>query len=89
MPVRDIRVQDRGSFFDDAFFKDSWNDFDTAMQRVLDRFDSYGIRVSAPPSFPPTRPHGRVLFQKTPEEFPLCGLFGTACLWRTLSALPA
>ncbi|KAL7637235.1 UNVERIFIED_CONTAM: hypothetical protein RMT77_011947 [Armadillidium vulgare] len=44
MPVKDIRVQDRGSFFDDSFFKDSWDDFDTAMQRVLDRFDDHGIK---------------------------------------------
>ena len=42
MPAKDLRVVDRGSFFDDAFFKDSWDDFDFAMKRVL---DGHGTKV--------------------------------------------
>ena len=39
-------VQKSTSFFDDAFFKDAWEDFDTAMQTVLDKFDDKGRKVS-------------------------------------------
>jgi len=35
----------RESFFDDDFFKDTWGDFDTAMQTVLDKYDNKGLKV--------------------------------------------
>lgn len=38
-----LNVQDRGGFFDDPFFSESWSDFDSAVQRVLDRFDAPAI----------------------------------------------
>jgi len=40
-----LSVVQRESFFDDAFFKDSWEDFDTAVQSILDKFDSSGLKV--------------------------------------------
>lgn len=33
------------SFFDDDFFKDTWGDFDTAMQTVLDKYDNKGLKI--------------------------------------------
>jgi len=41
-----ISLVQRESFFDDAFFKDAWGDFDTAMQSVLDRFEEKGRKVT-------------------------------------------
>lgn len=35
----------RESFFDDSFFKDSWEDFDKAVQSILDKFDDTGLKV--------------------------------------------
>ncbi|XP_047470894.1 protein lethal(2)essential for life-like isoform X2 [Penaeus chinensis] len=35
----------RESFFDDSFFKDSWEDFDKAVQGILDKFDDTGLKV--------------------------------------------
>jgi len=40
-------VQKSTSFFDDAFFKDAWEDFDTAMQTVLDKFDDKGRKITS------------------------------------------
>jgi len=37
----------RESFFDDDFFKDSWSDFDTAMQSVLDKFHDKTVKVDS------------------------------------------
>ena len=39
-------VQKDDSFFNDAFFKDAWEDFDKAMQQVLNKFDDKGLTVS-------------------------------------------
>ena len=36
---------ERDGFFDDTFFKEAWDDFDRAMQSVLDRFDNTGLKV--------------------------------------------
>ncbi|KAG7160679.1 protein lethal(2)essential for life-like [Homarus americanus] len=35
----------RESFFDDSFFTDAWEDFDTAVQSILDKFDNTGLKV--------------------------------------------
>ncbi|XP_045581530.1 protein lethal(2)essential for life isoform X2 [Procambarus clarkii] len=35
----------RESFFDDSFFTDAWEDFDKAVQSILDKFDSSGLKV--------------------------------------------
>ncbi|XP_050692671.1 WAS/WASL-interacting protein family member 2-like isoform X3 [Eriocheir sinensis] len=43
-PGRSLRVLERDGFFDDAFFREAWDDFDRAMQSVLDRFDSTGLK---------------------------------------------
>lgn len=37
----------RESFFDDDFFKDTWGDFDSALQTILDKFDSTGLKVDS------------------------------------------
>lgn len=39
-------VQKDMSFFDDAFFKDAWEDFDTAMQTVLDKYDDKKTKIT-------------------------------------------
>lgn len=40
-----LSVVKRESFFDDSFFTDSWDDFDTAVQSILDKFDNTGLKV--------------------------------------------
>lgn len=40
-----LSVVKRESFFDDSFFKDSWEDFDKAVQSILDKFDDTGLKV--------------------------------------------
>jgi len=42
-----VSVVQRESFFDDAFFQDAWEDFDTAMQTVLDKFDVKGTKITS------------------------------------------
>jgi len=36
---RSVTVEKRGTFNDDAFFKDSWKEWDKAMAEVVDRWD--------------------------------------------------
>lgn len=45
--TKSLSVVKRESFFDDSFFTDAWDDFDKAMQGVLDKFDNTGLKVSA------------------------------------------
>ncbi|KAK4298299.1 hypothetical protein Pmani_029339 [Petrolisthes manimaculis] len=40
-----LSVVKRESFFDDSFFNDSWEDFDKAVQSILDKFDDTGLKV--------------------------------------------
>lgn len=40
-----LSIVKRESFLDDSFFKESWEDFDKAMQSILDKFDSQGLKV--------------------------------------------
>ncbi|XP_071534653.1 protein lethal(2)essential for life-like [Panulirus ornatus] len=40
-----LSVIKRESFFDDSFFTDSWDDFDKAVQSILDKFDNTGLKV--------------------------------------------
>ncbi|KAK3857389.1 hypothetical protein Pcinc_036358 [Petrolisthes cinctipes] len=40
-----LSVVKRESFFDDSFFNDSWEDFDKAVQSILDKFDNKGLKV--------------------------------------------
>lgn len=42
---KSLNVVQREGFFDDAFFKEAWEDFDRAMQQVLDKFDNRGLKV--------------------------------------------
>ncbi|XP_063850222.1 mucin-2-like isoform X2 [Scylla paramamosain] len=58
-PGRSIRVLERDGFFDDAFFREAWDDFDRAMQSVLDRFDSTGLKVDVD-----SRSHCRDVYSK-------------------------
>lgn len=43
---KSLNVVQRESFFDDSFFKEAWEDFDRAMQRVLDKFDNRGLMIN-------------------------------------------
>ncbi|XP_050692686.1 protein lethal(2)essential for life-like isoform X4 [Eriocheir sinensis] len=43
--TKSLSVVKRESFFDDSFFTDAWDDFDKAMQGVLDKFDDTGLKV--------------------------------------------
>ena len=45
MTAKSLNILDRGSFFEDSFFKDSWADFDSTIQRVFDRFDHRRVRI--------------------------------------------
>ena len=47
MSSRIMSLVKRESFFDDDFFKDTWGDFDSAMQSVLDKFDNKGLQVNS------------------------------------------
>jgi len=42
-----LSLVEHGSFFDDAFFKDAWEEFDQAMQGVLDKFENKGTKISS------------------------------------------
>ncbi|XP_042238503.1 AT-rich interactive domain-containing protein 1A-like isoform X1 [Homarus americanus] len=42
---KSLNVVQREGFFDDAFFKEAWEDFDRAVQSVLDKFDNTGLKV--------------------------------------------
>lgn len=42
---KSLKVVERERFFDDAFFREAWDDFERAMQSVLDKFDNTGLRV--------------------------------------------
>ncbi|KAK4292172.1 hypothetical protein Pmani_035037 [Petrolisthes manimaculis] len=44
---KSLKVVERERFFDDAFFREAWDDFERAMQSVLDKFDDTGLRVDA------------------------------------------
>ncbi|XP_045581603.2 uncharacterized protein [Procambarus clarkii] len=43
---KSLNVVQRESFFDDSFFKESWEDFERAIQSVLDKFDNKGLKVN-------------------------------------------
>ncbi|XP_068207113.1 putative uncharacterized protein DDB_G0294196 isoform X2 [Palaemon carinicauda] len=43
---KSLNVVQRESFFDDSFFKEAWGDFDSALQRVLDKFDNRGLQIN-------------------------------------------
>ncbi|XP_045118937.1 protein lethal(2)essential for life-like [Portunus trituberculatus] len=43
--TKTLSVVKRESFFDDSFFTDQWEDFDKAVQSVLDKFDDSGLQV--------------------------------------------
>jgi len=43
--TKTLSLVQRESFFDDAFFKDTWEDFDRAVQGILDKFDDKGLKV--------------------------------------------
>jgi len=45
--AKSLSVVEHGSFFDDAFFKDAWEDFDKAMEGVLDKYETKGTKVSS------------------------------------------
>ncbi|KAG0725398.1 Protein lethal(2)essential for life [Chionoecetes opilio] len=45
--TKTLSVVKRESFFDDAFFTDDWDNFDKAVQSVLDKFDDKGLKVVA------------------------------------------
>ncbi|XP_068207108.1 protein lethal(2)essential for life-like [Palaemon carinicauda] len=42
---KSLSIVKRESFLDDSFFKESWEDFDKAMQSILDKFDNQGLKV--------------------------------------------
>lgn len=42
---KSLKVVERERFFDDAFFREAWDDFERAMQSVLDKFDNTGLTV--------------------------------------------
>nr|XP_053650309.1 probable basic-leucine zipper transcription factor N [Cherax quadricarinatus] len=42
---KSLNVVQRESFFDDTFFKENWEDFDRAVQSILDKFDNRGLKV--------------------------------------------
>lgn len=44
---RSLNLVEHGSFFEDAFFKDALEDFDKAMQGVLDKFETKGTKVES------------------------------------------
>lgn len=43
--TKTLSVVKRESFFDDSFFTDAWDDFDKAVQSVLDKYDNTGLKV--------------------------------------------
>ncbi|KAK7072284.1 hypothetical protein SK128_012758 [Halocaridina rubra] len=43
--TKTLSIVKRESFLDDSFFKESWEDFDKAMQSILDKFDNQGLKV--------------------------------------------
>ncbi|KAK7072286.1 hypothetical protein SK128_012760 [Halocaridina rubra] len=45
-PGKSLNVMQRERFFDDSFFKEAWEDFDRAVQQVLDKFDNRGLKVN-------------------------------------------
>ncbi|KAK8722609.1 hypothetical protein OTU49_012128 [Cherax quadricarinatus] len=45
MTGKTLSLIKRESFFDDAFFTDAWEDFDKAVQSILDKFDNSGLQV--------------------------------------------
>ncbi|KAK8731730.1 hypothetical protein OTU49_007446, partial [Cherax quadricarinatus] len=42
---KNLNVVQRESFFDDTFFKENWEDFDRAVQSIVDKFDNRGLKV--------------------------------------------
>ncbi|XP_066950984.1 protein lethal(2)essential for life-like isoform X1 [Macrobrachium rosenbergii] len=42
---KSLSIVKRESFLDDSFFKESWEEFDKAMQSILDKFDDQGLKV--------------------------------------------
>lgn len=45
MSGKPLNVIQRETFFDDTFFKEAWEDFDRAVQSILDKFDNRGLKV--------------------------------------------
>jgi len=45
--AKSLSLVEHGSFFEDPFFKDALEDFDKAMEGVLDKFESKGTKVSS------------------------------------------
>merc|ERR1711970_920680 len=44
---KSLILAEHGSFFDDAFFKDAWEEFDKAMQGVLDKYETKGTKINS------------------------------------------
>lgn len=47
MATKNLSLVEHGSFFEDPFFKDALEDFDKAMEGVLDKYETKGTKVSS------------------------------------------
>lgn len=45
--AKTLSLVEHGSFFDDAFFKDAWEEFDKAMEGVLDKYENKGTKINS------------------------------------------
>ncbi|KAK8723786.1 hypothetical protein OTU49_011548 [Cherax quadricarinatus] len=54
--TKTVTVQKRGTFSDDPFFKDSWQEWDQAMKNVVDRWENTGNTTSTTTTTTTTKP---------------------------------